>query len=392
MDSGNLKPCFNLEADPERSQPLAGMSGLSGPCPGHVIYALWDSGATLTKTSSSSTRTKSAMEKFATLEPVKLYASAASTGARILGRGSGQKPAATAPLVGRLPSDLHLLILSYLPIPDISSYSRCCRATGAFAKEDTIWDKRWKALGIEKDPAFKRVLDILDRKSNKKIVEARAAGPPIIPVDDELGDFTTADVFAPPEEMGDFVGAFHNTQHIPTTPSKFGSYSFPTPNDTSRTKYIRAHTLLKPLTRLLSSAPHVVLSDLAAGVSDSLYEEAKTLRLLSLFLSPAIQPVRQWNNLYSSLRTSMDRFDSTLLAAFDLADGKNDEAGMREAAESSWEVWDVHSGDWEMGKVWAEKREIFYQHGRWRPLDNFTCVKPAPPFLCAHCLSGRKVN
>jgi len=333
------------------------------------------------------------MEKFATLEPVKLYASAASTGARILGRGSGQKPAAlAAPLVGRLPSDLHLLILSYLPIPDISSYSRCCRATAVFANDDTIWNKRWKALGIEKDPAFKRVLDILDRKSNEKIVESRAAGPPIIPVDDEFGDFTAADVFAPPEEMGDFVGAFHNTQHIPTTPSKFGSYSFPTPNDTSRIKYIRAHTLLKPLTRLLSSAPHVVLSDLAAGVSHSLYEEAKTLRLLSLFLSPAIQPVRQWDSLYSSLRTSMDRFDATLLAAFDVADGKSDEAGMREAAASSWEVWDAHSGDWEMGKVWAEKREIFYQQGRWRPLDNFTCVEPADSWLCSHCISGRKVN
>jgi recyclin-1 len=44
---------------------------------------------------------------------------------------------------------------------------------------------------------------------------------------------------------------------------------------------------------------------------------------------------------------------------------------MREAAESSWEVWDGE-GDWEMGKVWAEKREIFYQQGQWRPLDNFT--------------------
>lgn len=332
------------------------------------------------------------MDKFATLEPVKLYASAASTGARILGRGSGQKPTALAPLVGRLPSDLHLLILSYLPIPDISSYSRCCRATGALANDDVIWNKRWKALGIEKDPAFKRVLDTLDRKFNEKIVESRAAGPPIIPVDDEFGDFNAADVFAPPEEMGDFVGAFHNTQHIPTTPSKLGSYSFPTPNDTSRIKYIRAHTLLKPLTRLLSSAPHVVLSDLAAGVSDSLYEEAKTLRLLSLFLSPTIQPVRQWDSLYSSLRTSMDRFDSTLLATFDVADGKSDEAGMREAAASSWEVWDTHSGDWEMGKVWAEKREIFYQQGRWRPLDNFTCVEPADSWLCSHCISGRKVN
>jgi recyclin-1 len=27
-----------------------------------------------------------------------------------------------------------------------------------------------------------------------------------------------------------------------------------------------------------------------------------------------------------------------------------------------------------MGKVWAEKKEIFYQQGKWKALDNFTWV------------------
>jgi recyclin-1 len=67
----------------------------------------------------------------------------------------------------------------------------------------------------------------------------------------------------------------------------------------------------------------------------------------------------------------MDRFESNLLAAFDIADSNNNEPAMREAAESSWEVYDPSSGDWELGKVWAEKREIFYEQGRWKPLDNF---------------------
>ncbi|KAF8964808.1 exocyst complex component Sec10-domain-containing protein [Flammula alnicola] len=315
------------------------------------------------------------MEKFATLEPVKLYSSAASTGARFLSRATGHKLAELAPpLVGRLPSDLHLLIISHLPIPDIPSYSRCCRATAAFVRDETTWEKRWKALGIDKDTAFKKVLDVLERKSNEKAVASRAAAPPVIPVDDEFGDFTVADVFGqpPPDEMGDFVGAFQNMNPVSVVSPKSPSYPPPPLKDNFRTKYIRVHSLLKPLTRLLSSAPHIVLSDLASEVTLSLYEEAKTLRLLSLFLSPAIQPVRQWDNLFSSLRTAMDRFDSSLLAAFDVADGKGDEAGMREAAESSWEVWDPSSGDWEMGKVWAEKREIFYQQGRWRALDNFT--------------------
>jgi recyclin-1 len=67
----------------------------------------------------------------------------------------------------------------------------------------------------------------------------------------------------------------------------------------------------------------------------------------------------------------MDRFEANLLAAFDVADSNNDESAMREAAESSWEVYDPSSGDWELGKVWAEKREIFYEQGKWKPLDNF---------------------
>lgn len=213
------------------------------------------------------------------------------------------------------------------------------------------------------------MLDSLERKSNERTVNLRAAAPPVIPVDDEFGDFTTADIFQPPpDEMGDFVGAFQNVHNE----SLVAPHSPLPPKDSSRTKYMRAHTLLKPLIRLLSSAPHVVLSDLAGELKSSLYDQAKTLRLLSSFLSPSIQPVRQWGTLFASLRTAMDRFDSSLLAAFDVADGKGDEAGMREAAESSWEIWDATSGDWEMGKVWTEKREIFYQQGQWPALDNFT--------------------
>ncbi|KAF8635631.1 hypothetical protein AX15_000269 [Amanita polypyramis BW_CC] len=79
----------------------------------------------------------------------------------------------------------------------------------------------------------------------------------------------------------------------------------------------------------------------------------------------------------------MDRFDANLLAAFDTADGRGDEDAMREAAESSWDIWESSLSldgsrapgaivEWEMGKVWAEKREIFYEHGQWNALDNFT--------------------
>lgn len=302
------------------------------------------------------------MDKFATLEPTKLYASAASTGARLLSRNQPSKAPET-PLVGRLPSDLHLLVLSYLPIPDFCAYSRSSRSTNHLSRHESIWEQRWKALGVD-EHSLGTVLEDLDAKSKGKAAASRAAAPPTIAVDDDFGDFATVDVLSPsPAEMGDFVGAFDGLS-MAAGPS-------PTSDSSFRTKYMRAHRLLKPLTQILSAPPHAVLNNLSDWIAQTPRHEAQTLRLLSLFLSPSIQPLRQWQSLASSLRAAMDRFDANLLAAFDLADGKADEAGMRDAASSSWEIWD-RKGDWEMGKVWAEKREIFYVQDRWNPMDNFT--------------------
>ncbi|KAJ6620768.1 exocyst complex component Sec10-like protein [Mycena sp. CBHHK59/15] len=307
------------------------------------------------------------MEKFATLEPVRLYNSATTTGARLLSRNQQPKAPATPPLVGRLPSDLHLLIVSYLPIPDFPAYARCSHSTAGLSRAEKMWETRWKALGVE-NYKLGSVLDDLESRSRGQVAASRAAAPPTIPVDDEFGDFASVDVLsaAPSlDEMGDFVGDFTTvlvpmTPRTPVTPSK----------PTYRTMYIRAHTLLKPLTAALTSPPHIILTELSSILSSpSLRQESLTLHLLSLFLSPQIRPLRKWDTMYSSLRSAMDRFDANALAGFDAADSRGDEAGMREAAESSWEVWDGN-GDWEMGKVWAEKREIFYQQGQWRPLDN----------------------
>jgi len=260
------------------------------------------------------------MDKFATLEPVRLYA---STGARLFSRGatSAKEPIA----VGCLTLNVHQIIVYHLPIPDIATYSICCRATRLCAAHDSVWEKRWKALAIDGDPILQNLLEHLQRKSHEK----------------------------PPERTG--------------TPSHFQRAA----NESYKNKYIGVHNLLKPLTRIFLSPPHLILSQLAEHISPSLYHEAKILRLLSHFLSPYVQPLRRWESLYLSLRSAMDRFDSNLLAAFDIADGKGDEEGMTEAAASSWELRDK-SSDWEMGKVWAEKKEIFYQQGKWKALDNFT--------------------
>lgn len=64
---------------------------------------------------------------------------------------------------------------------------------------------------------------------------------------------------------------------------------------------------------------------------------------------------------------------------------------MAEIARASWEVYggSIRSGgrgmgmagagiagEWETGRVWAEKKEVFYemQSGKWKPLENFTLV------------------
>ena len=145
----------------------------------------------------------SSMDKFATLEPVKLYSS-----------HNNKTLSLPPPLVGRLPSDLHLLILRYLPIPDFSSYSRCSHSTAALAQSDVIWQERYNALSIE-TYALHAVLDHLERQLSERNAQSRAAAPPTIVVadnpNDDFGDFAKADLLAPPhppEEMGDFIGAF----------------------------------------------------------------------------------------------------------------------------------------------------------------------------------------
>lgn len=325
------------------------------------------------KPQSSPPRPLSSMDKFRALEPVKLHAQPQG------GKSYSQVQAHThhAQFVGRLPSDLHLLVLANLPLPDIPAYARSSRALSGFTRDDSIWKDRWLALRLDRVPELKKLLDELDQKSSKEMAASRAAAPPMINVEDEFGDFTSAENVN--DGFGDFVngGGMRNGNANGFGPTPRLQVDFPfntVMKESYKAKYMKAHALLKPLTALLSSPPHVVLSDIASQISPSLHQGALVLRLLSYFLSSSIKPVRQWENYYLSLRTVMDRFDSNLLAAFDVADGNGDEAGMREAAEASWQVWDRSAGDWEMGKVWAEKREIFYQMDKWRALDNFTCV------------------
>ena len=318
------------------------------------------------------------MDKFKALEPVRLHQESSSGLQRFTSRSS-------TPRIGRLPYSLHLAILQYIPVPDVPAYARTNRALARLAASEELWEHHYALLGIDRH-GFGPVLDELDNRAQKQVSEQ----PPMLTVDvaeDDFGDFASgADPFGlgvggstqsgfstPSAELGNFVGSSTVMQGA----NVLGATSF-------RSLYIRAHKLLRSLAPALLEPPHQILSSLfppttASAPSVTLLHRSKTLHLLHRFHS-LLQPLRSSPSLLSALRAASDRFDATLLSAFDGADGRADEAGMREAAEASWEIWDPHESgsgavaEWEMGRVWGEKREIFYVTSSHKPLDNFTYV------------------
>jgi recyclin-1 len=316
------------------------------------------------------------MDKFKALEPVKLHQGSQRFASRL----------PPTPHIGKLPSSLHLLVLKYIPVPDVPAYARTNRALSRLAFSEELWKHHYALLGIDRY-GFGPVLDELENRTRKEVPEH----PPTLTVDvadDDFGDFASgSDVFGlgiagfstqsglstSTAEVGNFVGG----STVMQATNVLGTTSF-------RALYIRAHKLLRNLAPALLEPPHQILSSLfpptIVSVSSlTLSHRSKTLHLLHQFHS-LLQPLRSSPSLLSALRAASDRFDATLLSAFEIADGRADEAGMRDAAEASWEIWDPHEtvsgvvAEWEMGRVWAEKREIFYVTSVHKPLDNFTYV------------------
>ncbi|KAJ3549085.1 hypothetical protein NM688_g5218 [Phlebia brevispora] len=307
------------------------------------------------------------MDKFKTLEPVKLYTSAAAaTSKRFSQPLSAKGGPAPFSFIGRLPVDVHILILTHLSVPDIPAYSLVSRALAKLSRDERVWEARWKAFGVDK-LKLSSVLDDLEARSKVQNVIRKEQAPPTLKVDDDdFGDFTS--VNAPAEEMGDFVSNFAGATIMSPSNS-----TWTPPQSSFRAQYIRAHNLLKPFAKALSSPPHAILTALFPAPAPSLMQQALTLRLLALFFCHRVKPLRTWQTLGSSLRAAMDLFGEGLLTAFDTSDSKGDEKAMAEAAEASWAVWDPSDGPWELGRVWSDKHEIFYDHqSKWDPLENFT--------------------
>ena len=317
------------------------------------------------------------MDRFATLEPVKLYATAATSS--LLGRSS---KSAKAPelqhFVGRLPVDLYRTVLLYLAIPDIPAFSRSSRRFAEFVREERVWEEKWKMLGADREGLqLEETLKDLEERAKGNIPPASSSGSKTSALttatstDDDFGDFTSGSDLSSQQNLFDIVQPFQgiSLSSHPAVLSDSASY---------RQKFIRVHVTLKRLMPSLASPPHLILTSLFPPPSPPLTTQSRTLHLLALFLSPQVRPIRNHETLYASLRSAIDRFQATLLTAFDAADGRNDIESMRDIARASWDVWDGHLSssnipvsEWEMGRVWAEKREIFYEEGNYKPLDNF---------------------
>ena len=254
---------------------------------------------------------------------------------------------------------------------------------------------------------------------------------PTLPQEDEFGDFTTANIGD--DEFDDFVGAApppmrSNGLFSPTfTSTSFAqatnrSFMFG-PNSASRSQFAKAYSLLRPLLRFVhpSTPPHTLLAVLLPTpplppqatpgtqkiTEPTLQLQAQLLSLLTRVLSPTFRPINDWQVRAHALRSCADVFESSLLKLFEDADTKKDLRAMREAAWAAWEIhtaWgipsrkdivgdtlDVGSGlsgkgrlgmgqrstkEWELGKVWIERREEFYSQESWNPAENFTSVVP----------------
>ncbi|KAK8853299.1 hypothetical protein IAR55_004003 [Kwoniella newhampshirensis] len=326
------------------------------------------------------------------------------------------------PSIGRWSEEEVLRIIGFLPISDLPNVARASRSLAKLVMDERGWEVRCKLLELGADTSVSPRRDGLQKllPTPKKAAAFPSQHRKSIQPDDDFGDFSTQgnDTFED-VDFGDFEAAKPNGRGgstkeqsllefddlplpsrptgggvsgarttgffalTPATPKPGGPFPSHPPGPYYRA-YKAHHLSLLPLCQHLRSSPSPssTLSLLfppspITALPPPLPSQSDILLSLLLFLSPRIQPLRDWGFLRQALLAAADRFDSTCLVAFEVSDEKKDEMGMRSAAESSWKVWEAGGGgrdQWECGRVWVEKREVFYDTTRWDPLENIVKV------------------
>jgi recyclin-1 len=180
-------------------------------------------------------------------------------------------------------------------------------------------------------------------------------------------------------------------------------------------RMIRSNASASSSSHLLSSLSATLPTGDDASIGPTLEQQAALLTRLLRFLSGAVQPTRDWGWLRSTVVRGgvADRFEGLCLGVFEKAEERMarrrlvepsairdaEDAGdvqrMKEAAMASWRVYSAaNSGkdgdvstratksgrnaeearraakrklaeEWELARVWIEKRELFYENNKW---------------------------
>lgn len=130
--------------------------------------------------------------------------------------------------------------------------------------------------------------------------------------------------------------------------------------------FIVHHHLLLPY--YLSLMTHTTSSLVFTSPTLTPSTRSQLLSSLVRFCSPLVAPSRslpQRTIVLRNVQSSMDFFESAMLAEFERADNRRDEVAMKEKAGVLWEL----NGGSSVVQVFVQKREIFYDQSH-NPLQN----------------------
>lgn len=326
-------------------------------------------------------------------------------------------------LLGKLPIESYIIIFQFLPIPDISSLALCCRKLSVLSRDDKIWKRKLDWLDY-KGPGrmeYNNSTTSSDEGYADNVTSPHSSKAPLFPikknevnVDDEFGDFFDGDEELARIEDDDGFGEFQdfdevvpikatstatggatndlmmmfddipiaNTSRKPPAPPPIIKKSRPLSTASKPSARNAANGNTPQLSFLEVFKQHQVLLlpyyiSLITHTTSSLIFTSPTLtpstrsQLLSSlvrFCSPLLAPSRslpQRTTVLRNVQSSMDFFESALLAEFEKADTRGDESSMREKARL---LWDLNAST-SVVQVFVQKREIFYDQSH-DPLKN----------------------
>lgn len=132
--------------------------------------------------------------------------------------------------------------------------------------------------------------------------------------------------------------------------------------------YIAHHNLLLPY--YISLITHTTSSLLFTSPTLTPNDRSQLLSALTRFCSPLLAPTRslpQRMTVLRNVQSACDFFESAMLAEFERADSRRDEAAMRDKARVLWEL----NGGSSVIQVFVQRREIFYEQSH-NALNNLT--------------------